>query len=354
MTTYSGRSLTSLLTIFFLSFGAQLLQADEQPGIIEPDLQQQAVRFQQTQAESKHRENFWDYQEMDETAYNDYLSKGVEYTLDTTRRAANWLDSFFDNERVRDEENVTRLKISARGFYDQDEGSEADVKFSIRARMPHTRNQLQLFLSNDLDEDMDASSKSLPIPRDVDDSTYLGLRVFNVIGDRIPGNTSASAGINFKGGGLNYFIEPRYSYLHDFDKWSLYFLQKIRYSHVDNLETRTRADFDRVLSEKYFFRLNTELYWKEDNEDHDGIENTLRFYLSQKLPGPQALIYEFSNLFRSDPDYHLHASSLAVRYRRQVWRPWLFLEAAPQVAFREEEDFNPSLGITVKLEIMTF
>jgi len=355
MTLIIGRRLTSLLTAIFLSLCAQPLLA-EQLGLTKSELQHQdqSVQIPQVQTEMKHHDNFWDYQKMDESEGDDYFSEGVEYTLNTTRRVANWLDSFFDSERVKDEENITRLKISARGYIDQDEESEADVKFSIKARMPNTRKRLQLFLSNDLDEDMDASANAPPLPRDEDETAYLGLRIFNIIGDKIPGHTSSAAGVNLKGGDINYFIEPRYSYLHEFDQWNLYFLQKIRYSHHDKLESRTRFDFDRVLNEKFFFRLNTELYWRQDNEDYDGFQNTLRFYLSQKLPGPQAIIYEFNNLFRSEPDYHLRSTSLRVRYRRQIWRRWLFLEAAPQIAFREEEDFKASLGMVLKLEIMTF
>jgi hypothetical protein len=47
----------------------------------------------------------------------------------------------------------------------------------------------------------------------------------------------------------------------------------------------------------------------------------------------------------------LTQSNLRVNYRRQIWRKWLFMEVAPQLAWYEERDFKTVAGIMVRLEI---
>ncbi len=339
-----------LFACSLLATGVMSTLADE---LLGPDMRPASVIAEEKQLDKdEYHANFWTYQEMDDSEHSDYFTETMEWTLNATHKFATWLDSFFDDERVRNLNNVTRVKIAARTFYDQDEDNEYDIKFSIKAKLPKARERLQLFLTNDLDEDMDASTNAPPLPREEQGDTYLGLRAFNVIGDKIPGDTSTATGINLSGGKFNYFIEPRYSYTHDFRKWNLYFLQKVRYSKKDNWESRTRLDLDRILTEKFFFRFNTELYWQDENDDFDGFEHTIRFYLAQKLRGKQALVYEWNNVMRSEPEYDLYSTSIVTRYRRQFWRKWMFFEVAPQVAFRKPVDYDPALGILLKIELL--
>jgi hypothetical protein len=346
----SGGLIRVLLACSLLLTSAMTALADDLFG---PDMRPASVIAIDSEFDKdEYHANFWNYQEMDEAEGSDYFTESMEWTLNATHKVATWLDSFFDDERVRDQQNVTRVKIAARAFYDQDEDNEYDLKFSIKAKLPKARERLQLFLTNDLDQDMDAATNAPPLPRDEQSQTFLGLRAFDVIGEKIPGNTSTAAGINLSGGKFNYFIEPRYSYTHNFTKWDLYFLQKIRYSRKDSWESRTRLDLDRILTEKFFFRFNTELYWQDENDDFDGFEHTLRFYLAQKLPGRQALVYELNNVMRTKPEYDLYSTSVVTRYRRQFWRKWMFFEVAPQVAFRRPVDYDPAFGILLKIELL--
>ncbi|MGV6825582.1 MAG: hypothetical protein ACWA5Q_01280, partial [bacterium] len=61
--------------------------------------------------------------------------------------AANWLDSFFDDEHYLVEENKSRLKLTFSSFSEQDEGTDFNGKVSLRVRLPHLENRAQLIIS---------------------------------------------------------------------------------------------------------------------------------------------------------------------------------------------------------------
>jgi hypothetical protein len=278
------------------------------------------------------------------------------FVLNKSHQFANWVDGFFDDDRTVGIKNTTRLKLSYWAFFDQDdEYNEDDFSFNIRVKLPKAQKKVQLFITNDPDEEL-ASSRSggvFPDQRPSDETT-VGLRFFDLAGlqKKIPGKFSTAAGVGFSSGNLTFRIEPRYIYTHDFEIWSTTFLQKVRWHSRDGWSAQTRLDFDRALSKKYFLRFNNELYWEEEEQDIYGVEFRPRVILSHRLSGKQALLYEWNNLFYSKPEFDLNTTALAVRYRRQVWRPWFFVEAAPQVAFRNAADWDPSAGIFAKVEIL--
>jgi hypothetical protein len=297
--------------------------------------------------------NFWEYQELDDDQHSDPVSESFEYVLNASHRFANWVDSFFDDDRTKGIKNSTRIKLSAWGFYDNDDSyNDSDFNFNIRVKLPRAQKRVQLIITNDPDEDLSTSRAGGVFPDQTpSDETTVGFRFFDLAGlsKKIPGKFSTAAGVGFSSGDPTFKIEPRYIYTHDFNIWSTTFLQKIRWHSEDGWRAETRFDFDRALSKKYFLRLNNEFLWEEKEDDFDGFEYRPRILLSRRFSSKQALIYESNNVFRGG---ELFTSALAVRYRRQVWRPWLFFEIAPQVTFREEDDWDASPGVFAKLEIL--
>ena len=304
--------------------------------------------------EKKPSGDFWKYEELDEDLHSDKVTESFEYILNTSHRFANWIDHFFDDDRTVGIKNQTRLKLSAWGYWDQDSAhDDSDFNFNIRVKLPRAKKRVQLIITNEPDDDM-ANSRSggvFPDPQSKDEGT-IGLRFFDVIGKKIPGKFSTAVGVGFSSGNPNFRIEPRYIYTHDFNKWSTTFLQKIRWHSENGWRSLTRLDFDRALSKKYFFRSNNEILWEEEEDDFDGFEFRPRLILSRRFSSKQALLLEWNNIVRSEPDFDLNTTALALRYRRQILRPWLFMEVAPQVAWRNENDWDASGGIFAKLEVL--
>jgi hypothetical protein len=306
--------------------------------------------------EQKPSGDFWRYQELDVQQHEGMASKGLEYTLSLSHRFANWIDHFFDNDRTVGIKNETRIKLGAWGFWEQDgKYDDSDFTFNVRIKLPRAMKRAQFILSNDTDEELSTSRSGGVFPDQTqEDETFAGFRFFDLanLSKKVPGDFSTAAGVGFSSGSPTFRIEPRYIYTHDFDVWSSTFLQKIRWHSRDGWRTETRLDFDRALSEKYFFRSNNEIRWEEKQDDDEGVTFSPRLILSRRFSTKQALLYEWNNLFRSKPGFDLYSTALAVRYRRQVWRPWLFAEVAPQLTFRNQDDWEAEPGIFAKLEVL--
>lgn len=304
------------------------------------------------------RRDFWDYVDVDADygEEQDYIDKSLGYVLTTSHKFANWVDSFFDDTRTQDVKNQTRLKLGYWVFRDQeDEYNDENFYYSIKVKLPKLEERFQLFIGNEDDDDTLRNASGGVFPEQVgNEETFLGIRAFDLLNlkDKIPGSFSTSFGIGYNDGKINPRVEPRYIYRHNWDTWSLYFRQKVRWSRNKKWQTETLVDFDRALSERFFFRLSNELWWDQENDDFEGYEYYVRPIIAQRLKGKQALQYEWNNRFRSEPEHDLAATSLLLRYRRQVWKPWFFVEVAPQVTWRNDYDWETSYGIFAKAEIL--
>ena len=62
--------------------------------------------------------------------------------------------------------------------------------------------------------------------------------------------------------------------------------------------------------------------------------------------------YQWNTQFKTSPNHRLESSILRVRYRRNFLRKWLFYEVDPQLAFRNDEDFDPKAGITFQVDVV--
>lgn len=300
--------------------------------------------------------DFWNYQELDEDLHADPVSESFEYVLNKSHQFANWVDHFFDDDRTRGIKNSTRIKLGYWATHDNnDQYNDSKFKFNIRVKLPRAQKRVQFIFTNDPDDDLSTSPSGGVFPeQQAKDETVAGFRFFDLagLGEKIPGKFSTAVGVGYSDDSPTFRIEPRYIFTHDFNIWSMTFLQKIRWHSRDKWSTATRLDLDRALSKKYFLRFNNEVLWEEKQEDFEGYEFRPRVILSRRFSSKQALLYEWNNLFISEPSFTLRTTALAVRYRRQIWRPWLFFEVAPQVAFRNANDWEAAPGIFAKMELM--
>jgi hypothetical protein len=51
------------------------------------------------------------------------------------------------------------------------------------------------------------------------------------------------------------------------------------------------------------------------------------------------------------PSYRKEQMLVSLRYKRNVLRPWLFVELEPFILWLREEDFRTSYGIALRAEV---
>ena len=160
-------------------------------------------------------------------------------------------------------------------------------------------------------------------------------------------NISLTSGVKL--GNRELFFGPRYRHTFNFDTWQLRFIQRVRWFTDKGWEATTRLDYERLISDKLFFRHTIDGRWREED---DGYRYSITPALIQKLTKKKAIEYQLNNQFETRPNHRLDNSVVKIRLRQQIYRDWLFLETNPQLAFYNDDDFDPEPGITVLLEVV--
>lgn len=286
----------------------------------------------------------------DKKEYGKIADDFQELISKNLRASANWLDSFFREERAEIEENETTLKLRFSSFFEEGEGVDFNTRVRLRLVLPELEDKLHIEIIGEGDPDTAKKYDNLierpgEIDEESDKKLNLALRYFI--------KTARENNFSFKlGARLNNLTPvvyggPRYSASKDFDPWLLRFTQDVKWLTDDGWKSKTRLDFERSLTEALFFRTSTAGYWYQDE---DGYFYNVNLYLYQILDVDRALEYSWNNFFKTRPNHILYEVLLHIEYRMRFWKKWLFFEIRPQIAFREEEDFKPTAGITFALE----
>jgi hypothetical protein len=266
----------------------------------------------------------------------------------SANEAAKWFDSFFEDERYIAEEASSRIRLRPSIFLQ--EGEAADYKFSIGARInvPRFNRKLKLVIS---DEDDDANGALGPqrfIEPETND-TNVGLQY--TLRDKNRLNTNLAVGIKTGGNhGVDLFIGPRLRKTWQLEPWQLRFTERIRWYTDIGWEARTRLDLERAVKAAWFFRGTFDIRIREDDYNDKGLRYSVTPALIQRLRERAAIEYQWSTGFVTRPNHRVDETGLRVRFRKQIWRDWLFYEVNPQLAFRNDDDFRATPGIEFRLE----
>ena len=258
--------------------------------------------------------------------------------------AAQWIDSFFDDDRFIAEDATTKLRLGESVFLEHGDSLEYKTKVSLSFKIPKTKKRLRVFVASEDDTNKTPDALFNRV-EDSEETSAAGVQYFAKTSKKR--NLSLTTGIKLDS--REFFIGPRYRRTFKFDTWNLRFTQRLRWLSKKGWEATTRFDYERLLGEKLFFRHTVEGRWRDEDE---GYQYEIRPSLVQQLRSKKPIEYQWNNLFKTSPNHRLDSSVLLVRYRRNLKRKWLFYEINPQIAFRNDEDFEPKAGITFQIEVV--
>ena len=293
------------------------------------------------------------YQHEDLPETGNHIADKIHDTLSlNVSKAAQWLDSFFDDERIVDEENKTKVRLKLSAFTEEGENVDVSAKANISLVLPHTEKRLRLIVAGDPDEDYDFDNT---ITEDIGEdfertderNTSLGLQY--TLKETLQGQLKAGIGLRFHSGSPVPILSTRYRQDFDVGTWLGRFTETLRWYTDKGLESKTRMDFERPVSEKFYFRTTARWIWYEDE---DGYFYDVSCNLYQTLSRKKVLRYQWINSFRTEPNHYLDEIILRIRYRQQIWRKWFFYEIAPQLSFPRQNDYDVTPGILFKAEVI--
>jgi len=264
--------------------------------------------------------------------------------------SAAWADAFFGTETYTSEVNKTTIRLRLSTFLEESEDIDASLRFKLRLKLPNTKKRFRITIASDPDtiERVDDTTGD-SVPKELNetgDSIAAAFEYFYL--DRDNHNMKFAVGATLRDNFPVVYGSTRYRYLKQLDLWTMRFVERVKWDSGKGWDSRTEVDFERSLTENFFFRTTPSIKWEEEK---NGIRYNWTNSLYQSLSNVSAVDYQFNNHFDSEKSGQLTESNVRIRYRRQVWRKWLIFEVAPQLAWYKERSFETVPGIMFRLEI---
>ncbi|MEE9492733.1 MAG: hypothetical protein V3W04_05085 [Gammaproteobacteria bacterium] len=272
----------------------------------------------------------------------DTAQKQVSYGLNGF---AQWLDSFFDNQRAIDEEATTRLRIKQSTVLTEGESIRLKLNVNLNIHLPNLKNEVNIFISGTDNEQINSGQVDTDSVSASDRDQNIGVQISPYVTRKK--HVSLLAGIKLDS--LEVFVGPRYRRTSNFDTWQTRFTQQLRWFSKKGWQATTRFDQERFISDRAFFRNTLEGRWRQEKS---GYRINLNPRVVFRLGSSKALEYQLSNEFITHPVHRLSQSVFSVRYRQRFKRDWLFMELQPQLIFSHDNEYDPTPGFVLRFEVM--
>lgn len=250
-----------------------------------------------------------------------------------------WFDSFFSDERI-DEEVRSGSNLRWQNDYIQDEFgvSRYTTKFRGSFKLPRATKKLRLVFEGDPE---DSVRDIVPTSREESESN---------IGFLYEISRSPRANLSWKLS-LSPSLTMRYRYsLPVNEQFTTRFTQQV--FHKDSaFGVSATVDFIYSFSEDLILRQANDLGRTEDDNASKWFTGLTLF---QRLNERTALSYESSYEGTTKPEVFATNARIAVRYRRQIHRKWLFFEVAPETTWPRElitDERKKTNALFLRLEV---
>ena len=272
------------------------------------------------------------------------LDKAQELIGARANFAANRLDSFFATDRADDEFGRSRIRIRSQFFLRERAVSDLNNQYRINLKLPHLERKFRYDYYADKNKDKNKAISKEDIS-DIEEREKLKNNqpneawIFNAdigVSAAIPPRLTTRARVrrNFSTG----------SFVHRFSE------QLTFVTDGSGLIEDTRVDSDYIFNSDLIFRFINFKRWqiqqKNFNTDHGPT-------LLHRITEDDALSY--SATFQTvimESAWYLNNYRLAVNYRRNLYRQWVYFDVIPGLDFPKVWSFRRTPFITFQLELL--
>jgi len=256
-----------------------------------------------------------------------WVDASYAYVTSRTDALAQWLDSFFGTASADIESADSVLRLRTEYQWDQEDGSDIKARVRGKLELPRLDRRLSLVFSGG---DDDPREDIIPGTNGRNNEDVgLQYRISQRERSRLWFTVGTNTSLDLK-------TSLRYKYVQPFARnWLLQFTNRLYYKQGDGFGTVPRVDLDYSISDNRIWRWTNEI---EYGQETDGVEWATRLSYQYRLSPRQALSYFGAIVGDTDPDYLTESYVLGVRYRRNVFRPWIFVEVEPAHAWRRESE----------------
>ncbi|MBB6086862.1 hypothetical protein [Wenzhouxiangella marina] len=257
-----------------------------------------------------------------------WLDRSHSYMNRQLCEPAAWFDGFFGDSRSFEETPVgTFFRLRNSLQWDQREGWSVGVRVRANVLLPRVSERLRLLITSD--DDLSGQFEDGPGFDEEDEQTRLGLRFIASEGAR--SQLDLDGTVRVSSGGLNPRVRARYRHVRGLSSNTLArATQSVFWERDEGFGTTSRFDWEWLPNRDRLLRWTAQGTFSEESDGVDWRSSLIGF---QQLDPKTAVRTELGLFGYTRPDFKVEEYFVAVRYRRQFLRPWLFFELQPQHAW---------------------
>lgn len=265
------------------------------------------------------------------------------------------VDGFFSRAGTNDDavSNESWARIRLDGVRANGEDFEFDPSFKLRAVLPRTERKLKLLISTEDDENQDTGDGQ-QAPAGSNQNASLALRFIRSA--RENSDVNVDVGVRQRDGDVQYFgrLNTRYTFEAG-DDWTVNVGNSYYHYSKSGFEDRLSFDFRRRFFDRdnLFFRTYTDFYWEKGKKGAlIGHTTGLYWQLGRRRSLALEGLASYHTALNPEVTDRFNGHEFRIRWRHNVWRPWLFYEVWPSVAWPSITRYSRANGILVRIEVV--
>ncbi|WP_143613219.1 hypothetical protein [Thiohalospira halophila] len=262
---------------------------------------------------------------------------------------AEWLDSFFIDDRIEVEDNRSHLLLRNDNLWREGETGAHTLDIRARLRLPALEERLELAITGaDEDETGLPADGTATTESEEDEAgiTDLTLRFVQDVSKRM--NLRYESGARFQGVGVQAFVGVRYRQNIPMPgAWAGRFIERWRWYTDSGWESRGRLQVDRQLAPGYLGRFQVTA---DADQPREGWFYSAGPRLFQELSSNRVIRYEIQGYWAMAEEASHRRTVARLHYRQRLWQNWVFAELTPAVSWPQEEGFEPTPQLLLRLD----
>jgi len=221
--------------------------------------------------------------------------------------------------------------------------NQLDFRFKIRVKLPALQDRVELLLS---DDEEDTNQQAVKAARSEQLGSDNQATVALQFKDKPDSKIAYRIGL---GRGSQVYTRARYSDKRELNEGNnLSYSAEANYYTDDQLGIETRISLIHTLSKNKAIEFDNTFRYRDKTEDIFWRHEIQYLYLQDDKTS-----YLFSAMVDglNKPTYQEDQVLVSMRYKKNVLRPWLFLEVEPYVIWLRQENFRTSFGVAIRAEV---
>jgi hypothetical protein len=221
--------------------------------------------------------------------------------------------------------------------------NQFDTRFKIRVKLPALKDRVELLFT---DEEDDINQQPVKAARNRELGNQEETTVAIQFKDDVKSPMSYRVGFG-RGGQL--YTRARYSEGQNYGTdGKLAYFSELHYYSGDKFGAELNARYTHTFSETQALEFSNSFRYRDKRKDWFWRHELKYLHM---LDANQSLLFTAMIDGLSKPSYRSEQRLLSVRYKRNILRPWLFVEVEPFMLWLREEDFRTSYGLALRLEV---